>query len=170
LPGGQLAVIHVESPLTRQEKFMRIVIAATLTAFTVALAGSAIGQDSAIPARQDLMKMNGAAAKAAFNMAKGATPFVAADAAEAMKIIKDNMIEFPSLFPVGGEDDGDTRALPKIWEDMDGFKAASEKAAADAAAAEAAAANGLDAFKAALGAVGANCGSCHETYRGPKKS
>lgn len=149
---------------------MRNLIVATLTAFTITLAGSAVSQDSAIPARQDAMKMNGAAMKAAANMAKGNTPFVAVDAAEAMKIIKDNMIEFPSLFPVGSEDDGDTRALPKIWEDMDGFKAAAAKAAADAEAAETAAANGLDAFKAALGAVGANCGSCHETYRGPKKS
>ena len=149
---------------------MRVNVVAALVVFSVGFAGSAISQDSAIPARQDLMKMNGAAAKAAFNMAKGTTAFVAADAAEAMKIIKNSMIEFPNLFPVGSEDGGDTRALPKIWEDMDGFKAAAAKLAADAGAAEDAAANGLDAFKAALGAVGADCGSCHETYRAPKKS
>ena len=149
---------------------MRIFVAATLTVFSFALAGSAVGQDNAIPARQDTMKMNGAATKAAVNMATGKTPFVAADAAEAMKIIKDNMIEFPSLFPVGSENDGDTRALPKIWEDMDGFKAEAAKIVAAAEAAEAAAADGLDAFQAALGPVGDSCGSCHETYRAPKDS
>jgi cytochrome c556 len=81
-----------------------------------------------------------------------------------MKIIAANMEQFPSLFPPGSES-GDTKASAKIWEDMAGFEAASAKLVADAKAAETAAASGLDAFKTALGAVGANCGGCHEAYR-----
>lgn len=148
---------------------MRINVAVALTVFSVGFAGSAIGQDSAIPARQEAMKLNDASAKVAFGMAKGTTAFVAAEAAEAMKLIKNTMVEFPSLFPVGSENGGDTRALPKIWEDMDGFKAEAAKLVTNAEAAEAAAADGLEAFKLALGPVGASCSSCHEAYRAPKK-
>jgi cytochrome c556 len=81
-----------------------------------------------------------------------------------MKIIAANMEQFPSLFPPGSET-GDTKASAKIWEDMAGFEAAAAKLVTDAKAAEAVAADGLDAFKTAFGAVGANCGGCHEAYR-----
>ena len=148
---------------------MRIKVAVAVAAFSVAFAGVAIGQDSPIPARQELMKMNGAAMKAASQMAKGEKPYNEAEAAEAMKIIADDMDSFPGLFPADSMDGGDTRASPKIWEDMDGFKAAAAKAASNARAAQAAAADGVDAFKMALGAVGASCGSCHEDYRLSKK-
>ena len=93
---------------------MRINVAIALAVFSVGFAGSAIGQDSAIPARQAAMKINGASAKAAFGMAKGTTAFVAVDAAEAMRLIKNTMVEFPGLFPIGSEQGGDMRALPKI--------------------------------------------------------
>lgn len=147
---------------------MRIVIPIVFAAFSVGFAGNAISQDDPIKARQDLMKSNGAAAKAAFGMAKGEIPFVEADAAEAMQTIKANMEEFPSLFPVGSETGGKTRAIAMIWEDMDGFEAEAMKLADAAGAAETAAASGLDAFKEALGAVGGSCQSCHEKYRAEK--
>ena len=143
---------------------MRIKVAVVLGIFSAGFAGMAVGQDTAIPARQELMKMNGAAAKAASDMIKGTTPYDAVKAADAMKIIAANMEEFPSLFPPGSET-GDTKASPKIWEDTAGFQAAAADAAADAKAAEAAAAGGVDAFKAAFAAVGADCGGCHEAYR-----
>jgi cytochrome c556 len=144
---------------------MRMKVAVVLGLFSVGFAGMAIGQDTPIPARQELMKMNGAAAKAASDMIKGTTPYDATKAADAMKIIASGIEEFPSLFPPGSESGGDTKASAKIWEDMAGFEAAAAKLAADAKAAEAAAANGVDAFKAAFAAVGADCGGCHETYR-----
>jgi cytochrome c556 len=144
---------------------MRMKVAVVLGLFSVGFAGMAIGQDAPIPARQELMKMNGAAAKAASDMIKGTTPYDAVKAADAMRIIASDMEEFPSLFPPGSESGGDTKASPKIWEDMAGFEAAAAKLAADAKTAEAAAANGVDAFKTAFAAVGADCGGCHETYR-----
>jgi cytochrome c556 len=143
---------------------MRIKVAVVLGIFSAGFAGMAVGQDAPIPARQELMKMNGAAMKAASDMAKGTTPFDATAAADAMKIIAADMEQFPSLFPPGSES-GDTKASAKIWEDMAGFEAAAAKLVADAKAAETAAANGLEAFQTALGAVGANCGGCHEAYR-----
>ena len=143
---------------------MRLRVAVALAAFSVAFAGIAVGQDAPIPARQELMKMNGAAAKAASEMIKGTTPFDAVKAADAMKIIQSNMTQFLELFPPGSET-GDTKASAKIWEDMDGFKAAAAKLATDAKAAEEAAANGVEAFKTAFAAVGADCGGCHEAYR-----
>ncbi len=72
-----------------------------------------------------------------------------------------------ALFPAGS-DSGDTKASPKIWEDMAGFKAAEDKFEADVAAALAAPAQDLDAFKAQFGAIAANCGACHQTYRLPQ--
>ena len=152
---------------------MRMRIAVAVAALSVGYAGIASGMSSGgaisepIPARQNLMKENGAAMKAAGAMAKGEQPFNEAEAAGAMGIIKANMEEFPDLFPPDSAE-GDTRASPKIWEDMDGFKAAAAKTVADAEAAEQAASQGLDAFKAAVGAVGQNCQSCHETYRLPR--
>jgi cytochrome c556 len=113
------------------------------------------------------MKENSAAMKAAGAMAKGETPYNEAEAAGAMAIIKDNMEEFPKFFPEDSMEGGKTRALAAIWENKADFDAHAAKLAADAAAAEEAAAQGQEAFAAALGAVGGNCGSCHETYRGP---
>lgn len=155
---------------------MRMKVAGAIVAIGFGFAGAAIAMDNKmasggdiaepIPARQELMKMNGAAMKAASAMAKGEAPYNEAEAAGAMAKIKDDLEQFPALFPEGSAE-GDTRASPKIWEDMDGFKAAAAKAAEDAAAAQQAAAQGPEAFAAALGKVGSNCSSCHEKFRLP---
>jgi cytochrome c556 len=100
---------------------MRIKVAVVLGIFSAGFAGMAVGQDTAIPARQELMKMNGAAAKAASDMIKGTTPYDAVKAADAMKIIAANLEQFPSLFPPGSESGGDTKASAKIWDDKAGF-------------------------------------------------
>lgn len=146
--------------------------------------------------RAQLMKMNGAAMGMASKMAKGEEPYDAAKAAEAMAVVARNMETFTELFPSDGaemapdaaavdaaiqqyaaaypdlltqaeSDDGVTRAKEEIWQDFAAFKAEADKTATDAKAAEAAAAEGQEAFQTALGAVGQNCGSCHEMFRGP---
>lgn len=156
---------------------MRLKIATAIAVIGVGLAGAAVGMDSnmskqgeiadPIPARQEIMKENSAAMKAAGAMAKGETAWDEAEAAGAMAIIKDNMEEFPTLFPDDSMEGGKTRALPAIWENKADFEAHAAKLATDAAAAEEAAAQGQEAFAAALGEVGSNCGACHELYRGP---
>jgi cytochrome c556 len=151
---------------------MRAKIAAAITAISVGLAGAAVGMDSQqpiadpIPARQEIMKENSAAMRAASNLAKGEVPYNEAEAAGAMAIIKDNMEVFPTLFPEDSME-GETRALAAIWENKEAFEAEAAKLSADAAAAEEAAAQGQEAFAAALQEVGANCGGCHENFRGP---
>jgi cytochrome c556 len=138
-----------------------LIIAAGL-AFS--LLSPAFAADDPIAARQELMKHNGGAAKIAVDMIKGAKPFDVAAAADAMKTLQDDMVTFVTLFPEGS-DKGKTSASPKIWEDMDGFKAAAAKLAADAKTAGEAAAQGVDAFKVAFNAVGSDCGACHQAYR-----
>lgn len=130
----------------------------------VLLSGVAASQDDPIAARRALMKANDAASRTAFGMVMGREAFDAAAAAEAMNKIADDMTVFPTLFPPGS-DKGDTHASPDIWSNMDDFKALADKLAADAKAAAAASSGGLDAFKAAFGAVGEDCRSCHRKYK-----
>lgn len=143
---------------------MRMRFGVALVAISVILTGVAVGQDDPIAARQQLMKMNGAASKIAFDMVQGKTPFDAAKAAEAMNVILSDIEEFPTLFPEGS-DVGDTKASPDIWTNMDDFKALAAKLATDASAAAAAASEGPEAFKVAFSEVGADCGACHRQYR-----
>ena len=143
---------------------MRMRVAGMALAFGVGLAGMALAADDPIQARRDIMKSNNEAAKVTFGMVMGKVPYDATQAAAAMKALQDDMAVFPTLFPAGS-DTGETQASPAIWQNMDDFKAHAEKLAADAKLAEAAAPNGLDAFKAAVGPVGQDCGSCHELYR-----
>ena len=72
-------------------------------------------------------------------MAKGETAFDAAAVLTALQALNANeaKLDIDALFPAGS-DKGDTKAAPKIWEDMAGFKAANDKYKADLDAAVAA--------------------------------
>ena len=59
----------------------------------------------------------------------------------------------------------ETRALPAIWEDMDGVMAEAQKLQEATAALAEVAGNDLESLKAAFGPVGQACGSCHRSYR-----
>lgn len=119
--------------------------------------------------RKALMKERGGLVGQLAPIAKGEKPFDAAAVLAALQGLAANGAKFDveALFPAGSET-GDTKASPKIWEDMAGFKAAEAKFEADVAAAIAAAPQDLDAFKAQFGAVASNCGACHQTYRLPQ--
>ena len=71
---------------------------------------------------------------------------------------------YGAFFPAGS-DQGQTKASPKIWEDMAGFKAVHAKYLADVKAAVAAAPADVDALKAQFDTLGSDCGTCHQTYR-----
>ncbi len=124
----------------------------------------AFAQDP-IQQRQAAMKSVGGAAKQAGGMLKGAQPYDATVALAALTKMNEVAMTYADYFPEGSETGSDTKASPKIWEDRAGFEAAVAKFEADTAAAVAAAPADLDAFKAAFGAVGANCGTCHKAYR-----
>ncbi|MCV3239983.1 c-type cytochrome [Mesorhizobium sp. ZC-5] len=131
----------------------------------LALAGTAAFADP-IADRKALMKANGKAAGQLGAIAKGEQPFDAAAVLAALTTLSEDAakMDVAALFPAG-TDQGDTTASPKIWEDMAGFQAKVDKFKADTAAAVAAPPQDVEAVKATLGALGQNCGGCHETFR-----
>ena len=72
---------------------------------------------------------------------------------------------FPTFFPAGS-DKGETKASPKIWEEMAGFKKdADALSAAGEKLAIAAKAGDASATAAAYKEIGEACGACHKEYR-----
>src|SRR3954465_3696010 len=90
-------------------------------------------------------------------MANGRVPFdakAAADNAELATI----MSKLPYAGFVEGTDKGETRAEPKIWTEMDKFRAAASKMQDEMAKLNVAAKTGnIDTIKSAVGATGAAC-------------
>jgi cytochrome c556 len=141
--------------------FIRIVCIAAAIAFG---ATAVIAQSNPIAERKEVMKGVGAAAKSGGAFAKGETPYDNAKAQAVFATFASAAAKMPSLFPDNSKTGGETTAAPKIWEDMNGFKAAFAKFEADAKAAQASVKD-LDSFKTAFGGITKNCGGCHEVYR-----
>ena len=147
-------------------KNLLLAISALGLAVSVAHAG-------VIDDREALMKERGKIVGGLAKMAKGETPFDAAAV----------MTQLQALSANAGEGYGCRRAVacrlpdrqerrgrrhqssPKIWEDMAGFKAATEKFKTDTAAAVAAPPADLAALQATVGTIGKDCGGCHETFQ-----
>jgi cytochrome c556 len=127
------------------------------------VAGVAIAQADAIAARKDNRKQAGAQMKAIKGIVEAKGP--AAGVVPAAAKLKELSAAFPALFPAGS-DKGETKALPVVWTDMAGFKAAN-KAEGDAidALAKAAGTGDMAKIGEAFGAVGKACGGCHEKFR-----
>jgi len=127
--------------------------------------GVAVAQQDPIAARKALMKTNGDEAKIGAAMLKGEAPFELEKAQKIFASWQDAAAKMPALFPDNSKVGGETAADPKIWENMDDFKARFAKFGVDAKDA-AAKVTDLDSFKAAFGNIGKNdCGGCHEKYR-----
>jgi cytochrome c556 len=142
-----------------------MMIRTVLAVATLAIGVAAVSaQSDPIAARKALMKENGNQAKIASAMVKGEAPFDLTKAKAALAAFQDAGEKAPALFPDNSKTGGDTAALPKIWEDKADFNARLTKLAADAKAA-AGTITDLDSFKAAMGAIGKQCGGCHELYR-----
>lgn len=98
-------------------------------------------------------------------MANGRIPFDAkavADNAEIATLVS----KLPYAGFIDGTDKGETRAEPKIWSEMDKFKAAAAKMQEEMGKLNVAAKGGnLDAIKAAVGETGKSCKACHDNYR-----
>ncbi|RVD17890.1 cytochrome C556 [Mesorhizobium sp. M7A.F.Ca.ET.027.02.1.1] len=132
---------------------------------SLALAASAAFADPVLD-RQALMKERGKIVGGLSKVVKGEEPFDAAAVLTQLQALQANAEKFDAdaLFPAGS-DTGDTTASPKIWQDMAGFNAAEDKYLADVKAAVAAAPADADALKAQVGAIGSDCGTCHQGYR-----
>lgn len=143
---------------------MRRLMAVAGFVLVLGATGAALAASDLAAQREADMKAIGGSVKTGFDMVQGKTPFDAAVAKAAMETIAAKATEFPTLFPAGSES-ADTKAAPAIWTNKADFEARAAKLAGDATAAAAATAGGLDTFKAAIGAVAANCKACHQTYR-----
>jgi len=102
-------------------------------------------------------------------MAQGRVPFDAKAAAEHADIVA-TVAKLPFAAFGEGTDKGlPNRAKPEIWKESPKFKEGADKLNAEAVKLEAAAkAGNLDQIKAAVGAVGQSCKSCHDSFRAEK--
>lgn len=114
--------------------------------------------------REALMKSFGKALGGVVPMAQGKEAFDAEKVKASLADLNTQVQKFDVavLFPEGSATAGTS---PKIWENMDDFKARVAKLQADVGAAAAAPAADLDALKNQVGVIGGNCGGCHEVYR-----
>lgn len=140
-----------------------------VVASTLALALPAMAQfakpDDAIKYRQSalfVMQQNFGRVAA---MAAGKVPFDAKLAAESADVAA-YMSKLPWAAFVDGSDKGNTKAKPQIWAEKTKFMEYAEKMQAEMTKLDAAAKTGnLDSIKAAVGAVGSSCKTCHDAYR-----
>jgi cytochrome c556 len=131
------------------------------------LAGSAVlAQTDVIAERKGIMRGNGAAARTGTQIVRGEVPYDQARARQVFDGIAAGMTRFPDLFPETSKTGGETKASPRIWEDMAGFRAVAAKIVTEAREASAATTDQAS-FQANFQKVSANCQTCHQTYRLP---
>lgn len=96
-------------------------------------------------------------------MAQGKIPYDRADA-----IRRAEIVAFVARLPWNsfgpGTDQGNTKAKPGIWQNLDDFKSKTDAMLAEAAKLPQAAGD-LDSLKAQVGATGRACKACHDEYR-----
>jgi cytochrome c556 len=114
--------------------------------------------------REGAMKKIGGAMGGMVAIAKGQKPYDAATVKASLTTISETIKVFPGYFPAGSEND-DKEASPKIWANMDDFKAHAAKLGSDADMLLAQLPADQAAVGGALKTLGADCGACHQTYR-----
>ena len=117
--------------------------------------------------RKELMKASAHHITNIFSVLNGDTSYSGHIAANA-RAISDSAAMMIDIFPKGSGE-GNTRALPSIWQDWPKFEAAAMalKTAADDLA-SASGTGDMTTIGAAAGAVGKACGGCHEPFRKKK--
>lgn len=147
--------------MKRMTAFAAIGVVATGLATPIIAQDMLMGAD-AIEKRQELMKSNGMTLR-------GAREATGADAIAAAETLVGNFAALADLWPADSME-GDTKALPEVWNDdgslSEGFLMAYTNAASAADALLAAAQSGdTAAYGAAFGALGGSCGACHQSYK-----
>jgi cytochrome c556 len=156
-------IIHCPVAELRREDMRRLLYAGLALA-TGIVTTAAFATDDPILTRKKLMQANGGAAGAMQAMIKGETPFSAAVAQSALRTFNAVAYSVGDYFPAGS-DQGETRASPKIWEDMAGFQQILTNFQQATDAARQTEPQSVEDLQAAMGEIGKNCGGCHETYR-----
>ena len=137
--------------------------AITTAALCLGLAAAAVAQNNPVAKREQMMKQVGASMGALGAITKGEKPYDAEVVKAALTAISTDMKAFPDQFPAGSE--ANSAAAPAIWENMDDFKAKSLKLAGDADTILASMPADQAGVAEAMKTLGANCGTCHQTYR-----
>ena len=159
-------------PISKSVKICSTVVLCSGLMFEPTIVLSQDAGEQAIATRQGYMKLVLWEAGPLFGMAKGDLAYDAEAAKQHAAILKTI-----SQYPVGGlftagtsnaDHPDKTRALPKIWDNMDGFgKAFTDWQAAVAGVGDVAG-NGQPALAEAVAAMGKSCGGCHKPFRAPK--
>jgi cytochrome c556 len=145
-------------------------VAVMVAAAAVGCAKLGIGKmkaEEAIPARQQLMKEQGAAMKSLTDKLKAGDTNVAADAHKLVETSK----QIPKLFPEGSVDPKVSRAKPEIWQKWSDFEAYAKTLETKASQIESSAKGGANAQAlntAATDMGRTTCGACHNAFRGPE--
>jgi cytochrome c556 len=121
--------------------------------------------EDAIKYRQSAMALQNATLGRVFAMANGRVPFDAKVAAENIEVVVMlNKLQFAAF--TEGSDMGNTNAKPIVWTQKDKFNAEIKRNQEAVAKLAAAGKTGdLEQIKAAVGAVGQSCKSCHDEFR-----
>ncbi|MEO6362592.1 MAG: cytochrome c [Caldimonas sp.] len=142
-------------------------VAAALAGFVAAMPAAAQFRKpaDAIEYRKGAFVVMGTHFYRAAAMAYGRIPFDAKAVADNVEVAT-FMSKLPYAGFVEGSDKGDTKADPKIWTEMDKFRAAAAKMQEEMTKLNGVAKTGnLDAIKAAVSETDKACKACHDSYR-----
>lgn len=157
--------------------FVKYGTAIALAACVTSIAYAQMKPESAIRARQSIMRVIVLNFGPIAGMARGKIPFnKEVFAANALRLESVWAMNVTRFFPAGSDKPVDgsriagfTRAKPEIWSDMSGFKQANDALGqALGKLANAARSGDEGAMKAAVGGVGKACKGCHDDYRAKK--
>lgn len=134
--------------------------------------GFALAEDAPftkeIKARQGLMNIYALNIGILAGMAKGETPYDAAQAkAAADAMVAANGLSLPMLWPVGSDNSANpaTAALPAIWAEGSDIGAKATGMVTGVMAMQAAAGVDLASLQGAMEGLGGACGACHKAFR-----
>ena len=135
---------------------------AIILGFAASAALAHVGvKDPQVKARMDGMKTMAADLKKLGLMARGVTPFDAANANAALLSLKTENDRIPALFAPAATDPK-SEARPAVWTDPAGF---AQRTAEMGQALDAMTTSSASQIAASLRNVGAACSACHEAYR-----
>ncbi len=146
----------------------RTLIALALVAAPAAAAAQDGDVPAAVEARHGLMKNYSFNLSTLGDMAKGEIEYDA----EAAQAAADRLVVLSDLtqsgyWPEGtsSEEVEQSRALPAIWEDMEGFESGFDEVHEAALSMQGVAGDGQEAVAGQMRELGQSCGGCHDDYR-----
>lgn len=148
---------------------MRRLLAGICVLAALPMIAGAASVEETIRARRGFFQLLGVNFGPLVDMARGDVDYDAAAAAtHAGNLVLLSGYAIEGLFPEGSDNAaraGETRALPVIWSDADGFAERFGALGAALEDIETAAGEGRAALGPAVGAVGQACQACHSNYR-----